>query len=115
MSAPGYRLLRKITPLGLRVSWFLLALPLRQPPPALSSRTCPGATAHILLHLPRGSAVRRPASGPPQLPLSSSHSSHRVRIAAAHSVVSPCPVRTAPRYSARSLPAACEASCLRFC
>src|SRR5271166_1113107 len=92
-----------------------LALAVRQPPPALSSRTCPGAAAHTLLHLPRGSAARRPASGPPLPPLSSSHSSHPARRAAVHIVVSPCPVRTAPRYSARSPPAACAASCRRFC
>src|SRR6266853_1655176 len=93
----------------------LLALAVRQPPPALSSRACPGAAAHILLHSPRGSAVTRPASGPPLPPLSSSHSSRRTRRAAAHTVVSPCPVRTAPRYSARFPPAACAASCLQFC
>src|SRR5580692_9327090 len=100
-----------------RIACFLvlLALPLRQPPPALSSRTCPGAAAHIPLHSPRDSAVRRRASAPPLPPLSSSHSSHPARRAAAHTVVSPCPVRTAPKYIARSPPAACAPSCLRFC
>src|SRR6516225_9599552 len=92
-----------------------LALAVRQPPPALSSRTCPGAAAHIPLHSPRGSAARRPASAPPLPPLSSSHSSHRARRAAAHTVVSLCPVRTAPRYSARFLPAAGASSCPRLC
>src|SRR6266853_595882 len=100
-----------------RIACFLilLALAVRQPPPALSSPTCPGVAAHILLPSSRGSAVRRPASGPPLPPLSSSHSSRRARRAAAHTVVSPCPVRTAPRYTARFPPAACAASCLQFC
>src|ERR1700756_4294278 len=82
-----------------QILWFLvlLALAVRQPPPALSSGVGPGAAAHILLHSPRGSAARRPASGPPLPPLSSSHSSRRARRAAAHIGVSPCPVRTAPR------------------
>ncbi len=81
-----------------------LALAVRQPPLVSSLRTCPGAAARIPLHSPRGSAARRRASAPPLPPLSSSHSSHPARTAAAHTVVSPCPVRTAPRYSARFLP-----------
>src|SRR5216683_3834154 len=89
--------------------------PATQPPPALSPLPWHCAAAHIPLHSPRGSAVRRPASGPPLPPLSSSHSSHPVRRAAAHIVVSPCPVRTAPGYTARSPPAAYAPSCLRFC
>src|SRR5260370_9794095 len=93
----------------------LLGLPLvvSLPPPALSLRTCPGAAARMPLHSPRGSAARRRASAPPLPPLSSSHSFHPARRAAAHTVVSPCPVRTAPKYSARCSPAACPASCLR--
>src|SRR5439155_16420282 len=42
------------------------------------------------------------ASGPPLPPLASSHSSRPARTAAAHTVVGPCPVRTAPRCTVRS-------------
>jgi hypothetical protein len=55
-----------------------LTLVVRQLPPTPSSRTCPGEAAHIPLHSPRGSAVRRRASAPPLPPLSSSHSSHQL-------------------------------------
>src|SRR5436190_24375943 len=92
-----------------------LALAVRQPPLVSSLRTCPGAAAHILLHSPKGSAVRRRASGPPLPPLSSSHSSRHARRVAAHIVVSPCPVQMAPKYSARSPPAAGASSRLRLC
>src|SRR6266849_6501201 len=89
--------------------------PATQPPPALSPLPWHCAAAHIPLHSPRGSAVRRPASGPPLPRLASSHSSRRARRGAAHTVVSPCPVRKAPRYSARSPPAAGAPSCPRLC
>ena len=46
-----------------------LALAVRQPPLVSWLRTCPGAAAHILLHSPKGSAVRRRASAPPLPPL----------------------------------------------
>src|ERR1017187_1340906 len=54
----------------------------------------------------------RPA---PRPPLSSSHSSRHARRVAAHTVVGPCPVRTAPRCTARFPPAACAPSYLRLC
>src|SRR5260370_38021398 len=73
-----------------------LTLVVRQPPPALSLRTCPGAAARIPLHSPRGSAARRRASAPPLPPLSSSHSFHHARRASDHTVVSPSLVRTGP-------------------
>ena len=73
--------------------------------PLLLAPTWHGAAAHTPLHSPIAGAVRRPASGPPLPPLSSSHSSRHARRAATHTVVSPCPVRTAPKYSARFLPA----------
>src|SRR4029077_15438301 len=74
-----------------------------------------GAAVRTLLHSPTAGAVKRPASGPPLPPLSSSHSSPPVRRAAAHTVVGPCPVQTAPRYTARFPPAACAPSYLRLC
>src|ERR1700730_5950830 len=104
---PCSRLLQQFFP------W--LTLVVRQPPPALSLRTCPGVAARMPLHSPRGSAARRRASAPPLPPLSSSHSFHHARRASAHTVVSPCLVRTAPKYIARRSPAACAPSCLQFC
>ena len=87
--------------------------PATQPPP--SAPTGQGAAAHTPLHSPTTGAVRLPTSVPPLSPLASSHSSHRARIAATHTVVSPCPVRTAPRYTTRSPPAAGAPSCPRLC
>src|SRR6266496_1576479 len=84
-----------------------------QPPRALSSLTCRGVAVHTLLHSPRASAVGLPASRQLLPPLSSSHSSYRVRISAARIVVNPCPVRMAPKYSACFLPAAGAPSYLR--
>ncbi len=72
--------------------------PGRLPPRSVPISHC--AAARTLLHSPRGSAVRRPASGPPLPPLSSSHSSRHARRAAVHTVVTPCPDRTAPRCTA---------------
>src|ERR1700730_4019616 len=69
--------------------------------PPLSAPTCHRAAPHTPLHSPTAGGATRPASGPPLPPLSSSHSSHRVRRAAAHTVVGPCPVPTAPGYTAR--------------
>jgi|GraSoiStandDraft_32_1057276.scaffolds.fasta_scaffold124524_2 hypothetical protein len=74
--------------------------PGRLPPRSVPISHC--AAARTLLHSPRGSVVRRPASGPPLPPLSSSHSSRHARRAAVHTVVTPCPDRTAPRCTARS-------------
>src|SRR5580692_11305588 len=87
--------------------------PARLPPRSVPTSRC--AAARTPLHSPTAGVVRRPASGPPLPPLSSSHSSHHARRAATHIVVSPCPVQTAPRYSARSPPAACAPSYLRLC
>jgi len=89
--------------------------PATQPPPALSPQPWHCAAARILLHSPTCCAARLPAYVSPLPPLASSHSSLRARIAAIHTVVSPCPVRTAPRYTARSPPAACAPSCPRLC
>src|SRR5713101_2329502 len=83
--------------------------------PRLLAPTSHGAAARTLLHSPTAGVVRRPASGPPLPPLSSSHSFHHTRRAATHIVVGPCPVRTAPRYTARFPPAACAPSYLRLC
>src|SRR6266478_5910203 len=83
--------------------------------PPRSAPTSHNAAARTLLHSPRAGAVELPVSGPPLPPLSSSHSSRHARRAAAHTVVSPCPVRTAPRYTARFPPAACAPSYLRLC
>src|ERR1700734_3845116 len=83
--------------------------------PPRSVPTSPCTAARTPLPPPTAGVVRRPASGPLLPPLSSSHSSHHPRRAATHIVVSPCPVRTAPRYSARSPPAACAPSYLRLC
>src|SRR5260370_9888077 len=93
----------------------LLALAVRQPPLGSSLRTCPGVAVHTPLHSPRAGGATPPASAPPQPPLSSSHSSRHARRAAAHTVVVPCPVRTAPRCTARFPPAACAPSYLRLC
>src|SRR5437870_3672907 len=87
--------------------------PARLPP--RSAPTSHNAAARTLLHSPTAGAVELPVSGPPLPPLSSSHSSRHARRAAAHTVVSPCPVRTAPRYTARFPPAACAPSYLRLC
>src|SRR5260370_37311678 len=66
-----------------------LTLVVRQPPPALSLRTCPGVAARMALHSPRGRAARRPASAPPPPPLSSSHSFPHAPRAPAHTLGSP--------------------------
>src|SRR6202158_5558309 len=87
--------------------------PARLPP--RSAPTSHNAAARTLLHSPTTGAATTLASGPPRPPLSSSHSSHHARRAATHTVVSPCPVRMAPRYTARSPPAACAPSYLRLC
>src|SRR6266849_7512697 len=87
--------------------------PARLPP--RSAPTSHNAAARTLLHSPTAGAATPLASGPPLPPLSSSHSSHHARRAATHTVVSPCPVRMAPRYTARSPPAACAPSYLRLC
>src|SRR6266849_9886200 len=79
--------------------------PARLPPRSVPTSRC--AAARTPLHSPTAGVARRPTSRPPLPPLSSSHSSHHARRAAAHIVVSPCPVQTAPRYTARSPPAAC--------
>src|SRR6266566_5564701 len=84
-------------------------------PRALSSLPCPGAAAHTPLHSPRAGAVTLPTCVPLLLPLSSLHSSHPARRAAARIVVNPCPVRMAPKYSARFQPAAGVPSCPRLC
>ena len=119
MSAPGCHLLqeslRLVLPDSMAGFLFLLVLAVRQPPLVSSLRTRTGVAVHTLLHSPRVGGATPPASAPPPLPLSSLHSSHRVRRAAAHTVVCPCPVRTAPGYTARSPPAACAAFCLRPC
>src|SRR6266700_3200405 len=73
--------------------------PARLPPRSVPTSRC--AAARTLLHSPTAGVVRRPASGPPLPPLSSSHSSHHARRAATHIVVGPCPVRTAPRWVVR--------------
>src|SRR5947209_586120 len=83
--------------------------------PPLSTPTGQGEAVHIPLHSPTTGAVRLPTCAPLLPPLASSHSSHPARIAATHTVVSPCPVRTAPRYTARSPPAAGAPSCPRLC
>src|SRR5260370_23690931 len=62
-----------------------LTLVVRQPPPALSLRTCPGAAARIPLHSPRRTAARPRTSAPPPPPLSSSPSFHHPRTPSAHS------------------------------
>src|SRR5438552_14236597 len=80
-----------------------------------SAPTSHNAAARTLLHSPTAGVVELPASGPPLPPLSSSHSSHHARRAATHIVVGPCPVRTAPRCTARFPPAACAPSYLRLC
>src|SRR5664279_4153898 len=87
---------RLIPSAGIRL---LLALAARQPPFLSWLRTFLGVAVHTPLHSPRGSAVRRRASGPPLPPLSSWHSSHPARITAARIAVNLCPVRTAPRYT----------------
>src|SRR6266404_5516972 len=87
--------------------------PARLPPRSVPTSRC--AAARTLLHSPTAGVVIRPASGPPLPPLSSSHSSHHARRAATHIVVGSCPVRTAPRYTARSPPAACAPSYLQLC
>src|ERR1700732_4093342 len=99
--------------LSLSVSLSPSPWPARLPPRSLPTSRC--AAARTPLHSPTAGVVRRPASGLPLPPLSSSPSSHHARRAATHIVVSPCPVQTAPRYSARSPPAACAPSYLRLC
>src|SRR5437660_1852966 len=75
------------------------------------SLICRGAAAHTPLPSPRAGAITPPTCAPLLPPLSSSHSSRLVRIAAVHTAVNPCRVRTALRYTARSLPAAGAPSC----
>src|SRR4029077_16051818 len=87
--------------------------PARLPPRSAPTLGC--AAAHSPLHPPRAGGAPRPASGPPLPPLSSSHSSHHARRAATHIGVGPCPVRTAPRCTARFPPGACAPSYLRLC
>src|ERR1035437_3062234 len=87
--------------------------PATRPPP--SAPPYHGAGGHTPLHPPRAGGATPPASGPPLPPLSSSHSSRHARRVAAHIVVGPCPVRTAPRCTARFPPAACAPSYLRLC
>src|SRR5215831_9122482 len=65
------------------------------------------AMAHTPLPSPTVGAVIQPVCGPLLPPLVSSRSFHHVRIAAAHTVVNPCPAQTDPRYIARCPPAAC--------
>src|SRR5512135_628703 len=87
--------------------------PARLPPRRAPTSRC--ATARTPLHSPTAGAVTRPAFGPPLPPLSSSHSSHRAHRAASHIAVSRCLAQMAPRYTARSPPAACAPSYLRLC
>src|SRR5580765_605789 len=89
--------------------------PWRATLPPRSAPTSRCAAARTPLHSPTAGAATPLASGPPLPPLSSSHSSHHARRAANHFVVGPCPVRTAPRYTARFPPAACAPSYLRLC
>src|ERR1700678_1107853 len=98
-----------------QIAWRLSPLPwpARLPPQSVPTSRC--AAVRTLLHSPRAGVVRRPASAPPLTPLSSSHSSHHAHRAATHIVVGPCPVQTAPKYTARSPPAACAPSYLRLC
>src|SRR4029077_5128885 len=86
-------------------------------PPTLPLLSAPwhGAAVHTPLRSPTAGAVTPPASVPPRPPLASSHSFLRARRAAAHTVVSPCRVRTAPRYTARSPPTAGAPSYLQLC
>src|SRR5262252_10413002 len=78
-----------------------LSRPSRQPSSSRSAMTCCGATAHTPLPSPRVGAVTQPACGPPPLRLASWHSFHPVGTAAVRICASPCPVQTAPRYTAR--------------
>src|SRR6516164_10373851 len=71
--------------------------------------------AHILLRSPTADATVPLISAPPPPPHASSHSSRLSHTAGAHTAVSLCPVRTAPRCNARSLPVAAAASRLPSC
>src|SRR5260370_8828971 len=66
-----------------------LTLVVRQPPPALSLRTCPGAAARLPLPPPQGLAARRPEFAPPLPPLSSSPSFPHLPRASPHPHVFP--------------------------
>src|SRR5215469_15547387 len=90
--------------------WLLLAPRMATPLLALPLSARHGVTAHILLRSPTADATVSLISAPPPLPHVSSHSYRLSHTAGAHTAVSRCPVRTAPRCNGRSLPVAAAAS-----
>src|SRR5215471_7051617 len=84
-------------------------LPFVPSPPMRRSRA-----AHRPRHSPKVDVARPPASALPLPRPSSSRSFPHARTAPAPNVVSRCRVQTVPRYTVRSPPTACAASCPRL-
>src|SRR5207247_6823173 len=85
-----------------------------RPPPLLLSAEH-GVTAHIPRRSPTDCEAIPPAFEPPPPPLAFWRSSRLARSAVSRSAVNLYPVRTDPRYSARSPPPPAAPSCLPSC